>query len=153
MATIPGTNTLVSAPLAPYDSADTYPTHNAIYGKGGFRSVANSTERLGITQERLDVGMFVFEVDTEKLYVYKGNNEWEEWESSGGGGSESESISRSFTNLSTWTIQHNLNKYPSSVYTRDNSNDTIIGDVEYTDLDTITIQFSEAVSGTAYLTF
>lgn len=50
----------------------------------------------------------------------------------------------------TWTIQHNLGKYPS-VTVVDSANTVVIGEVQYVDLNNITITFSAAFSGKAYL--
>jgi hypothetical protein len=51
---------------------------------------------------------------------------------------------------SFWTIHHNLGKYPSvSVF--DSANDSVEGLVAYVDVDTVTISFSAAFSGTAYI--
>lgn len=49
-----------------------------------------------------------------------------------------------------WTINHNLNKYPS-VIVIDSVGDEIEGDVSYVNKNTITITFSAAFSGKAYL--
>lgn len=61
MATLSGTQ--VIAKVVPVDSADTYPTHDEIYGKGGFRSVADSTARDAIPTERRIEGMLVQTLD------------------------------------------------------------------------------------------
>lgn len=50
----------------------------------------------------------------------------------------------------TWTIQHNMNKYPS-VTIKDSAGSIVVGDVQYTDLNNITLTFSGAFSGEAYL--
>ena len=50
----------------------------------------------------------------------------------------------------TWTIQHNLNKYPS-VTIVDSSGNEIITDVTYTDLNNVTITMTAAFKGKAYL--
>lgn len=49
-----------------------------------------------------------------------------------------------------WYIVHNLNKYPSVVVV-DTGGNTVIGDVEYIDTNVITVSFSAAFSGYAYL--
>lgn len=54
------------------------------------------------------------------------------------------------TSSATWVIAHNLNKKPS-VTVQDGSNNTVHGDVVYTDLDNLTITFNTAFAGTAYL--
>lgn len=42
MANINGTN--LAAPIVPFTTNDTFPTHYAKYGKGGYRTVATITE-------------------------------------------------------------------------------------------------------------
>lgn len=49
-----------------------------------------------------------------------------------------------------WEIQHNLGKYPS-VTTVDSADTVVVGSVEYIDLNNLTITFSAAFSGKAYL--
>jgi len=51
---------------------------------------------------------------------------------------------------STWTILHNLNKYPS-VSVVDSANTVVEGGITYVDLNTLTISFSAQFTGTAYL--
>lgn len=58
--------------VEPNDLSDKYPTHNEIYGKGGFRSVADLAGRNGITPARRSVGMLVYVISEEKLYQLKG---------------------------------------------------------------------------------
>ena len=50
----------------------------------------------------------------------------------------------------TWTITHNLDKYPS-VTVVDSAGTVVIGDVQYTDENTLVVTFAAAFSGTAYL--
>ena len=50
----------------------------------------------------------------------------------------------------TWEITHNLYKYPS-VSVVDTGGNAVIGDVEYTSLNTLVIKFTSPFSGTAYL--
>lgn len=58
--------------VEPNDLSDKYPTHNEIYGKGGFRSVVDLAGRNGITPARRSVGMLVYVISEEKLYQLKG---------------------------------------------------------------------------------
>ena len=51
---------------------------------------------------------------------------------------------------SVWTINHNLDKYPS-VTIVDSSGNEVIGEVNYIDKNNLFISFSAAFSGTAYL--
>lgn len=50
----------------------------------------------------------------------------------------------------TWTVNHNMNKYPS-INIVDTANDIIMGEVRYNSLNQLTITFTSAVSGKAYL--
>lgn len=66
-------------------------------------------------------------------------------------------IARNFTFTQTtasavWTIVHNLNQYPYMV-AKDELGNTLIGDLVYTDANTITITFSSPQKGNAYLAY
>ena len=50
----------------------------------------------------------------------------------------------------TWTINHNLDRFPS-VTVVDNSNNIVVGAVTYNNSNQIVISFSETVIGKAYL--
>jgi hypothetical protein len=52
--------------------------------------------------------------------------------------------------LDTWVIVHSLNRFPS-VTVVDSAGTHVIGDVQYTDSNTITLTFVGAFSGVAYL--
>lgn len=58
MAQIKGQN--VIAPVVPFDTADVHPSHEARYGKGGYRTVATIEERDAIPAPRLEAGMLVY---------------------------------------------------------------------------------------------
>lgn len=58
--------------VEPNDLSDKYPTHNELYGKGGFRSVNDLTERDGITPARRSIGMLVYCLADDKFYQLKG---------------------------------------------------------------------------------
>lgn len=51
---------------------------------------------------------------------------------------------------STWTVTHNLNKFPS-VTIVDSEEEQIFGVVDYQSANTIVLTFSAAISGKAYL--
>ena len=59
------------------DPSDTYATHDAAYGKGGFRSVADITARNAITTERKTVGMWCKVLSDGKVYEWDGTT-WNE---------------------------------------------------------------------------
>lgn len=74
--------------VEPNDLSDKYPTHNEIYGKGGFRSVATVLERDNITPARRSEGMLVYVIADGKLYQLKGgvaNGNWSDAQFGGGG--------------------------------------------------------------------
>lgn len=54
------------------------------------------------------------------------------------------------TAATNWVITHNLNKYPS-VWVKNSAGDQIIGQIVYTNLNSLTLVFSAATTGTAYL--
>ena len=54
------------------------------------------------------------------------------------------------TPASTWVITHNLNSYPS-VTSVDDLNIQIVGDLSYTNVNQVILNFSTAVTGKAYL--
>lgn len=54
------------------------------------------------------------------------------------------------TALSSWVVTHNMNKYPA-VSVVDTANDEVIGQVTYNTLNQLTITFTAAFSGKAYL--
>lgn len=52
-----------------------------------------------------------------------------------------------------WTIKHDMGKYPAVTVIGDfdNGRENVLGDIDYTDDTTLTIQFDEPIMGTAYL--
>ena len=54
------------------------------------------------------------------------------------------------TPASVWIIEHNLNKFPS-VTVADSADSVVIGDIQYIDVNNLTITFSAPFSGMAYL--
>lgn len=67
MPAIPGTIPLTGQ-VAPTDSTDTFPTHEDIYGAGGYMTVADATARNAITTERRKKGMLVYLVSDGLVY-------------------------------------------------------------------------------------
>lgn len=66
MTAIPGTN--VASRIVPFDTADTFATHLDKYGRGGYRVVADISERDSITEPRQKEGMLVYVVSTQETY-------------------------------------------------------------------------------------
>lgn len=52
--------------------------------------------------------------------------------------------------LDTWMINHNLGKYPSVVVV-DSEMNNVVGEINYIDVNTLYIRFSEKLAGAAYL--
>jgi len=74
----------LGAPILPATEEDIFPTHDAMYGKGGYRSVTNIDARDDIPYNRREVGMVVRTMDTNINWILKVNSEnpelvvWEE---------------------------------------------------------------------------
>lgn len=69
--------------VSPTDTLDTYPTHDAVYGKGGLNHAADTTARDLITEERRREGMMCYVASEQKMYILKGgiaNENWQEFE-------------------------------------------------------------------------
>ena len=66
------------------------------------------------------------------------------------GGGDKTYIHKQVIASNTWEITHNLYKYPS-VSVVDTGGNVVVGDVEYTSLNTLVIKFTAPFSGTAYL--
>lgn len=83
MSSLYGTN--VSATIKPFTTADNFPTHEAQYGKGGYRTVNSESDLTSISLERLEEGMLVYIKSNRKIYKYIGDtstnnsNDWEEF--------------------------------------------------------------------------
>jgi len=72
MGTISGGINL-GAPILPATDEDIFPTHDANYGKGGYRAVANIAARQAIPYDRREVGMIVRTNDTNINWILKVN--------------------------------------------------------------------------------
>jgi hypothetical protein len=103
------------------------------------------------TLARGEVGV---EIDTNKMKIGTGTATWSDLPYTGIDTQELVPLI-SYTHTqgddsSTWTIEHNLGFYPSvSVFMT--SGDVVEGAIEHQDVNTLTITFSVAISGTAYL--
>lgn len=69
---IPGT--LLSSKISPGNTDATFPTHEDIYGKGGFMCVANTTELASIPVDRQKLGMVVYVNSTGLYYALSGTS-------------------------------------------------------------------------------
>lgn len=55
---IVGTNLI--APVVPFDTTDSHPSHEALYGRGGYRTVPTIGDRDAIPPARREAGMLVY---------------------------------------------------------------------------------------------
>jgi len=82
---IPGT-VQVTGQIAPTDVADTFPTHDAIYGKGGMTHAATLAARNAIPVERRRAGMLCYVDATDMVYRLKTDlTTWIDFSASGNG--------------------------------------------------------------------
>lgn len=68
----------------------------------------------------------------------------------GPAGSSTTYIHNQITPLTVWTIAHGLGRFPS-VEIVDSAGTVVVGDISYTDANTLVISFSAGFAGTAYL--
>lgn len=71
MSNILGTN--IAALVAPFTTDDTYPTHDSVYGLGGWREVASIEDRNAIPVARTRAGMVVY-VQGDQPYLWNGTS-------------------------------------------------------------------------------
>lgn len=71
----------LSGPIAPYSVSDTYPTHYAEFGYGGYREVNTIDDRDNISQQKRSEGMQVYVRKEKIVYVLVGGLENDNWES------------------------------------------------------------------------
>lgn len=69
MSNILGTN--IASLVAPFTTDDTYPTHDSLYGLGGWREVPDTGTRDAIPASRKRNGMVVY-VQGDQAYVWNG---------------------------------------------------------------------------------
>ncbi len=66
--------------IAPADTLDTYALQSEVFNRGGFRSVADTTERDAISADRRKLGMLVYCFSDSRYYTLKNgitNADWE----------------------------------------------------------------------------
>jgi hypothetical protein len=93
-----------------------------------------------------EVGALVVLLQNESVYIVSDGTIWHV----GAGGSTGEYTYSQAVPAATWTITHNMHRHPS-VTVVDSAGTKVYGDITYDSQDQITITFSAAFSGTAYL--
>ena len=76
MTDIKGTN--IASAITPFTTDDSYPTHYAKYGCGGWREVDTIAERDAIPEKRRSVGMVVVVQEDGKNYQLQADSTWKE---------------------------------------------------------------------------
>lgn len=97
---------------------------------------------LGLQLTDGDAGRLIYDSDQKSLFYWNGI-QWAEVVSD-----------KTFTHIQnipsdTWTVNHQLEKFPSVSIT-DSANDEVIGEVNYVDINTVVIEFSAPFSGKAF---
>lgn len=90
MADIQGTN--VAAAVVPFTTEDEYPTHESIYGKGGWHEKQTIEDRNNIPLKRRRLGMSVYVLSERKLYILENTLTDDGWVEYGFGGDVSGAI-------------------------------------------------------------
>lgn len=88
--------------------------------------------------------------DATKGWYLTNDGERVYWAKVNGGGGDKEFAFTQSVASATWEIQHDMDKYPA-VTVVDTGSNVVIGEVVYNDQNKITITFSSAFSGKAYL--
>ena len=103
-----------------------------------------TTERtaLGLLLGSADEGRLVYDSTIKTIFYWKGD----EWVSVV---NDKTYAHTQTTPAISWTILHNLVKFPS-VTIVDTNNDEVIGDIKYVDENTVVLTFSIAFSGKAF---
>ena len=106
MAGYPGSVPLTGY-IAPKDTADTYALQDERFNRGGYRTVADTTERDNITEDRRKEGMLVKVLSTDEFWTLKGGITNSDWELVDFGGSGSETF---------WTVESDSDITESGYY-------------------------------------
>ncbi|MCX6257972.1 MAG: hypothetical protein NTW49_08785 [Bacteroidia bacterium] len=145
MPLIQGVN--IAAPVVPYSSEDVYPSHLAIWGKGGYRTVTDITERDGIKPQRLELYMLVCTESDGKMYRLVNISDpltpqnWEEVILN------NTPLEYPFENQTMIQIEHNQDRLVN-VRVLNTVGNPVEADVQLINHNTVTIGFSEVMSGT-----
>ncbi len=90
------------------------------------------------------------EEDNGKVLTYSSEDDgWVATEGGQGGGDDKNYTHTQGTSATTWSVLHNLGKYPS-VTIVDSSGNEIVGEVKHNSVNDLTVTFSTAISGKVY---
>ena len=108
-------------------------------GKGILNGSGAPSNSLGID------GEFYIDTDLNKIYGPKENGIWPTPVNLGGTYTHNQDVASN-----SWTINHNLDYYPS-VSIVDSAGTSVFGDVQYIDLNTVIVNFTDPFAGKAFL--
>jgi len=118
----------------------------------GDRYIAATTSQRDalITNGRAGEGQQVYVLADHTLYILKGAtvNDWEVLAQGVAPSGDLSFIHTQSSPLITWSITHNLGKYPAVVIL-DSNNDVVESQVHHTDNNSVVLSFNVAVSGIA----
>lgn len=114
--------------------------------RGSYRICETLTERNNIPSDNLKYGMRVFVQENNNIYTLE--SDLITWTLVALPAQEY--VHNQVISSASWNINHNLNKFPSVTVT-DSGNNVIMGDVAYIDTNNVTVSFTGAFSGKAYL--
>lgn len=131
---------------APFKRAGAFPVDEAL--------VMTKAEMLAINDNTMPAKYFCICSEDGQIYLYDKEatpsattGKYKLFE--GGGEGDKAFTYTQATPSATWTITHNLGKYPA-VSIVDSAGSAVVGDVEYIDANTVTITFQSAFAGAAY---
>ncbi|MEO0075010.1 MAG: hypothetical protein ABIK31_02745, partial [candidate division WOR-3 bacterium] len=148
---IPGTNIIDS--IVPFTNFDNYPTHLAIYGKGGWRTVNSIAERDAIPSERREEGMVVHVLNDNNYQLVGGitNTHWQVLNISGSVGSVSKTYTQIGHGFSVGNVVY-LNGSTWDLARADNENTLGIGIISSVNGNDFVVTFSGKIEGLSGLT-
>ena len=131
---------------APFKRAGAFPVDEAL--------VMTKAQMLAVNDNTMPESYFAICPDDGQFYLYAKENtmdpETGKYRVLEGGGEVDKTFAYTqATPAATWTITHNLGKYPA-VSIVDSAGSAVVGDVEYIDDNTVTITFQSAFAGAAY---
>ena len=106
----------VTGTLAPTDTNDIYATHDSVYGKGGYREVADLQSRDAITIARRSDGMLVYVQSEDKIFKLENgleNTNWVEFNVN----SDLINYDNSNSGLTSDTVQDAIDELSGNVHT------------------------------------
>jgi len=139
----------ISGAITSTSTGDTYATHDSWYGLGGYREVADLTERDGITAERRKEGMLVYVIATSTVYQLVGgvaNTDWVIFEAGGSGGGAT-AVTTTYDNTTSGMVATNTQEALDELEGRVQTNETILSALDEGKVGTKTVDETDIAEG------